>query len=154
MDTEQMTGHQRGHHANRPDLAGEHKAGDAGQLIFLFIFLAVWIRDSFVMNYTNSLAGGIGWYFRIIPGAIILAISFFLARAGLNIVFGEKREKPEIISKGVFSVVRHPVYLGCILFYLGLICMTLSLASAGLWVLIVIFYWYISRYEEKLLVLS
>lgn len=139
------------HHAGRTDLAGEHKAGDAGQLIFLIIFLSVWILDSFVLEYTTFLADEIAWYFRTIPGVVILAISGYLSWAGMRIVFGEKRENPEVISKGVFTVVRHPIYLGCILFYLGLICMSPSLASAGLWILIILFYWLISRYEEKLL---
>jgi protein-S-isoprenylcysteine O-methyltransferase Ste14 len=148
MNTERSRTH---HHADRPDLAGEHKAGDAGQLVLLIVFLLVWSLDSFLLHYTDFLARSIAWYFRIIPGVMILVISFFLAWAGLNIVFGEKREKPELITKGVFSVVRHPIYLGAILLYLGLICMTFSLASAGLWVLIIVFYWLISRYEEKLL---
>ena len=69
----------------------------------------------------------------------------------MRIVFGEERETPAVISNGVFSVVRHPIYLGCILFYLGMICFTLSLISAGLWIIIIIFYRYISRHEEKLL---
>ena len=29
--------------------------------------------------------------------------------------------------------------------------LTFSLASAGLWILIILFYWFISRYEEKVL---
>ena len=48
-------------------------------------------------------------------------------------------------------MVRHPIYLGAILGYAGMICMTLSLASAAIFILIVAFYVYISRYEEKLL---
>jgi len=151
MNLEKSTHHHRGHHAGREDLAGEHKAGDAGQLIFLLIFLAVWILDSFVLKYTTFLAQGIAWYFMLVPGVIILILSGYLAWAGLGIVFGETREPPVVIKKGVFSIVRHPIYLGSILLYLGMICMTLSLASAVLWIIIVIFYRYISRHEEKLL---
>ena len=151
MNLEKSTSHHHGHHANRPDLAGEHKAGDAGQLILLIIFLAVWILDSFLLNFSTFLADDIAWYFRAIPGVIFLTVSGYLAWAGLRIVFGEKREKPEVITKSVFSIVRHPIYLACILFYLGMICMSLSLVSAGLWILIITFYWYISRHEERLL---
>jgi len=35
--------------------------------------------------------------------------------------------------------------------YLGMILMTLSLFSAAFWVVIIGFYWYISRHEELLL---
>ena len=151
MSPEKPAGHQRGHHANRPDLAGEHKAGDAGQLILFIVFLIVWGLDSFVLKISTFLANDIAWYFRAVPGIIILAISGYLAWAGLRIVFGEKREKPEIIDRGVFTIVRHPIYLGCILFYMGMIIMSLSLISTGLWIIIIIFYWYISRHEENLL---
>ena len=87
----------------------------------------------------------------MIIGFPILIISGILAKYGLGIVFGEVRDKPEIIEKGVFKIVRHPIYLGSILLYLGLTILTCSIASAVLWILIVIFYYYISKYEEKLL---
>ena len=40
---------------NRDDLIGEHKVGDAGQLILACLFLAVWIADSFFFKYTTFL---------------------------------------------------------------------------------------------------
>ena len=55
MNPDKSTSHHRGHHADREDLAGEHKAGDAGQLIFLFVFLIVWVLDSFVLKYSTFL---------------------------------------------------------------------------------------------------
>jgi protein-S-isoprenylcysteine O-methyltransferase Ste14 len=151
MNPEKSNHYHWGMHADREDLAGEHKAGDAGQVILGIVFLIVWILDSFVLKYTTIPAGNIAWYFRFIPGIILLIISGYLARAGLRIVFGEKRETPGVITEGVFSIVRHPIYLGCILFYPGLICFTLSLSSVAVWILIILFYWFISRHEEKLL---
>jgi len=151
MKIEESTHHHRGSHAGREDLAGEYKYGDAGQLIFMIIFLAVWILDSFVFNWSTFLTENVTWYIITIPGLLILIISGLMARSGLKMVFGEKRETPHVITKGVFSIVRHPVYLAAILLYLGLIVLTLSLISAGIWIMIIIFYWAISRFEEKLL---
>jgi protein-S-isoprenylcysteine O-methyltransferase Ste14 len=71
--------------------------------------------------------------------------------SGVKIVFGEIRETPRVITEGVFSFVRHPVYLGSILAFLGLIVMTLSLLSVIIWLIGIIFYYRISRYEERLL---
>jgi protein-S-isoprenylcysteine O-methyltransferase Ste14 len=76
----------------------------------------------------------------------------FFVREGMRIVFGEKREKPAVIIKGVFGQMRHPLYLGSILFYVGLWSFTLSLFSALLIVIIIVFYHFIARHEEKLLV--
>ena len=139
-------------HENRDDLAGEHRFGDAGQLILLITFLAVWVLDSFIFRYSIFVVQYISSYIRIITGVALLIMSLFLVREGMRIVFGEKREKPAVITEGVFGRMRHPLYLGSILFYVGLWSFTLSLFSALLIVIIVGFYHFIARYEEKLLV--
>ncbi len=87
----------------------------------------------------------------MILGLPILLASGLLAKKGLGIIFGEVREKPEIIEKDIFKIVRHPIYLGSILLYLGLTILTCSIASAVVWIIIVLFYYYISKYEEELL---
>ena len=138
-------------HSNRKDLIGEHGYGDLGQMLLLIIFLIVWISDSFFLEYSTLSLDAIPNILRLIYGLPILLISGIFAKYGLGIVFGEVREKPEVIEKGVFKIVRHPIYLGSILLYLGLILLTCSIASAILWIIIIIFYFYISKYEEKLL---
>ncbi len=138
-------------HEGREDLIGEHRWGDAGQMILLIVFLILWVVDSFVMHYSTFLTAYIPLYVRLPLGIIILAGAFLLARAGLNVVFGEIREKPTVIKKGVFGVIRHPVYLGAILLYPGLFIATLSVISMANWLLIIMFYHMIARYEESLL---
>jgi protein-S-isoprenylcysteine O-methyltransferase Ste14 len=139
-------------HENRPDLAGEHKFTDAGQIILLLVFLSVWILDSFIFRFSTILADYVRWYFRFIPSLFMLAIGLFISWKGVSIVFGEKRDPPQVITKSVFALVRHPVYFGSILSILGLVIMTLSILSFIIWLMAVIFYYYVSRYEEKLLV--
>jgi protein-S-isoprenylcysteine O-methyltransferase Ste14 len=151
MNIENSTKHHQWGHKNRPDLTGEHKYTDAGQIILIVVFLFVWILDSFVIKYSTFLNNNIKWYFLVIPGVIILAISQYIAVSGVKIVFGEIRETPRVITKGVFSLVRHPVYLGSILAFLGFIVMTLSLLSVIIWLIGIIFYYRVSRYEERLL---
>jgi len=122
-----------------------------GQLILLVIFFVVWITDSFVFKYSTFLIQYVSNYIRVPIALIILVISGLLAWAGLKIVFGEIKEEPQVIITGVFSIVRHPIYLSLILFYLGFILLSLSLLSTLVWFIIIIFYYMISRYEEKLL---
>lgn len=69
----------------------------------------------------------------------------------MKAVFGSQRSEPGLLDSGVFKVVRHPIYTGAILFYLGASLITLSLASALFWLVIIAFYILISRYEERLL---
>lgn len=138
-------------HRNRNDLIGEHRTGDAGQAVFAVIFAVVWIADSFFLNFSTWLNDVVPNIVRAPAGILVLIVAGLFARSGLNTVFNEVREKPEIIRKGVFGIVRHPVYLGEILLYLGMLFISMSLASAGIWILIVLFLHYIARYEEKLL---
>ena len=88
---------------------------------------------------------------RIPIGAALLILAGYLARTGLSIVFGEERAEPGVIRKGAFGVVRHPLYLSELLFYLGFLAMSVSLAAALVWVLAFGFLHYISRHEEELL---
>ena len=138
-------------HHDREDLAGEHKFGDAGQLILLLIFLIVWIGDSFILEYSTFLNNYIPAFVIIIVSALFLITSGYISWRGLKIVFGEKREKPSVIRKGVFNKVRHPIYLGSILLYLGLTITSCSIFSLIISMFIIAFYYYISKYEEKIL---
>jgi len=138
-------------HENREDLVGEHTLGDLGQVVLILIFLIVWIADSLFIHYSTFLSNYVSLWIRIPVAAIILVMAGILARKGLNIVFGEIKEKPAVIRKGVFNLIRHPIYLGAILLYLGLIILTLSVAATVVWIIIMLFYHFISRHEEKLL---
>ena len=141
----------RKHHSGREDLAGEHILGDIGQLILLFIFLIVWIGDSFFLHRTTHLSVVIPPFIKILLVIIILFTSGILAKKGLHVVFGVVREKPVVIQEGVFGTVRHPIYLGCILFYLGLLVLSFSIYATLVWFVIIGFYFFLARHEERLL---
>lgn len=136
----------------REDLTGEHKVGDAGQALLAVLFGAVWIADSFFLEYTTFLNRYVSNWIRTPVGLVVLAVSGIMAASGLSIVFGEERENPCVIKKGVFKVVRHPIYLSEVLAYLGMLVLSLSLAAAVVWLVAVGFLYYISRHEEQLLI--
>jgi len=142
-------GHHRGR--KRKDLTGEHPFGDTGQLILLFVFLIVWIGDSYIMRFSIMATRYVPLGVRIALFILGVGAAGYLAQKGLAIVFGEERERPRVIKKGVFSMVRHPIYLGSLLLYFSCLLLTMSLLSVLVWFIIVAFYVYISRYEEKML---
>lgn len=148
-----MTGRKEEREArkHRDDLIGEYKFGDAGQLILACLFFIIWTADSFFFKYTTYLNQSAPLAVRLPVGIVLLILSAYLARTGMNIVFGEKREKPAVIKKGVFGYVRHPVYLSEVLLYAGLLMMSISLAAVVIWLIGTGFLYYISRYEEKAL---
>lgn len=135
----------------RDDLTGEHGCGDVGQLLFALLFFGVWIADSFFLRYTIQLNEVVPTLVRKPIGVVVLCVSAYCAWSGLRIVFGEVREKPSVIRKGVFGVVRHPIYLSEVLLYLGLFMLTMSLAAGVVCIGASGFLYYLSRHEEKLL---
>lgn len=139
-------------HENRKDLAGEHAFGDIGQIIFLLIFLIAWIIDSFFVEFSIQFSDFAPLYIRIPLAIIVLSIAIYLAKQGLTIVFAEVREEPIVIRKGVFSIVRHPIYLGAILCYFSMLVFSFSLVAAFIWVGVIMFYFYLCKHEEKLLI--
>ena len=129
---------------------GEHPLGDAGQMILFGLFLVIWILDSFILNRSTFLADDIPLAIRLIILGLLLAAAAYLFKSGHVVVSGEQRSTT-VVSSGAFRYVRHPLYLGSILIYLGLTVSTVSLFCLALLIVIVFFYNYIAGYEEKLL---
>ena len=113
-------------HENRPDLAGEHPLGDTLQLIMLIIFTAP-------------------------IGLVLIAFGGWLALYGIQIVFRDLRPEPIMITEGMFSKVRHPIYLGAMLVYLGVLCLTLSFLGAVVFLFVMLVYQWLAKHEEKLM---
>lgn len=139
-------------HKDRPDLTGEHPFGDLGQLIFLIIFLLVWIADIFIFKFNESEFINIPGWIKFPVGISILVLGFYLAKKSMKMVFGTKKDHPEIINNNIYEKVRHPMYLGSLLFYLGVTILMCSFPLLITFMIIFIFYNFIARYEEKLLI--
>jgi protein-S-isoprenylcysteine O-methyltransferase Ste14 len=77
-------------------------------------------------------------------------IAVYLIRSGHVVVSHEQRPSG-VVSTGGFRYVRHPLYLGSIMFYLGLTVSTASLFALVLLAVIFLFYDYLASYEEKLM---
>jgi len=129
---------------------GEHPFGDAGQLILLGVFLIVWIGDSFFLHRSTFLSDYLPLYIRLIILGLTLAAAMYLFRSGHVVVSHEQRPN-SVVATGAFRYVRHPLYLGSILTYLGLAVSTASLFSLALLLGIFVFHNYIAGYEEELL---
>jgi len=135
----------------RDDLTGEHGFGDAGQAICALLFFVVWAGDSFFLRYTTQLNEIVPSVVRKPIGIVILCLSAYCALSGLRIVFSEVRDTPSVIRKGVFGLVRHPIYFSEVLLYLGLFLLHMSLAAGLVGIGAAVFLHYLSRYEERLL---
>ncbi|HUU38843.1 MAG TPA: isoprenylcysteine carboxylmethyltransferase family protein [Candidatus Desulfaltia sp.] len=137
--------------SRRHGCPGEHPYGDRGQIICLFIFLLIWILDSFFFPWTTMLAAAVPLSVRLPLAGIIFALGITLVQTGHRVIsdpsFGDKG----LIKDGAFARLRHPLYGGSLLFYLSLVLSTLSLAAFAAWCAIAVFYNLIAAYEERLL---
>jgi protein-S-isoprenylcysteine O-methyltransferase Ste14 len=139
-------------HSDKRGLAGEHPYTDIGQLVLFAVFLITWVTDSFLFRYSVFFAAHVSCYIRIPVGIAILVASALLALSAHKAVFVRPGREPGVISKGAFSFVRHPMYLGSWLFSAGLVIMTFSVSSAAVSMLMFLFYYLVASYEELLLV--
>jgi len=105
-------------HQHRDNLAGEYRFSDIGQLILYCFFMAVWLSDMF-LKYSNFLNAHIPSAIRLPIGFLLLIIAGYMAGSGLMIVFNKKAQTRGVIRNGVFSLVRHPIYLSEIIMYFG-----------------------------------
>ena len=142
----------RKNYEKRVDLAGGHTCGNLGQLILFIVFIVGIILDLVFLRVGQSFVEPVPLFLRIIVALPVLIISGYLVQSGLKIVFREERSKLVVIRTDIFSLVRHPIYLGSMLLYLGFIILSMSVIAFGIWIIIIVFYVYISRYEENILI--
>jgi len=133
------------------DLAGEHAFTDIGQLVLLAVFMAVWTTDSFVFRFSGFLSAHVPAFIRWPAGLALVATSALIAVAAHRRIFGDTAGRSGVVADGVYAIVRHPMYLGSWLCFLGLTLTTLSLAATGVLLVMLAFYLFVSRHEEKLL---
>jgi protein-S-isoprenylcysteine O-methyltransferase Ste14 len=136
---------------SRDNLAGEHALTDIGQLVLLVVFLFVWIVDSFVIRL-SVLSAYVPLYIRVPFVLASVVAGVLLVRPSHRAIFGTATQRPQIVTRGVYQIVRHPMYLGSILFFLAFLVSTLSIMSAAIWIIIIGFYLYVARHEERLLI--
>ena len=136
------------HQHNGESSSSEHAFADFGQIVLLIVFFVVWIADSFIFRFSMALATIITVNVRLPIGGMLIAASCLLALPAHNAVFGTPHERAPVITSGVYRIVRHPMYFGSWLFFLGIAVTTLSIASLAVAVLAFLFYFHLSRHEE------
>jgi len=130
---------------------GEHPWGDIGQIAALGVFLVFWGWDSFIGRISTFPARVFPLWVRLAIGTILIALAIFLALKGHRVVSVEIRRRGILLKTGAFARVRHPLYLGSLLFYTALVVLTASIVGLAILMAIFAFYNKIASFEETLL---
>ena len=133
-------------------LGSEHPHCDSIQLLMLILFFSVWGMDnlsSFTFGVSTVLIDSSSLPIRLFPAVFSFIVGVYLIVKSHEVIFGEKGGKPELIDSGVYSLVRHPMYLGVLVFCLAFFFVIPSLLSLLVWVIFFITYDKMVTYEEK-----
>ena len=139
----------------RHGLGSEHPLCDRVQLFMFFFFLVMWGLDSvgFFMFGYSTIVFQILAFPLVLAGTILsLALSFYLVSKPHKAVLEQVQNPPQLVDSGVYAWVRHPMYLGTLLFCLAFIFISVSLVSIGIWIAFLVFYDRMATYEEKSLI--
>ncbi len=137
---------------NRVMLGSEHPLCDKIQSVILILFLAAWSLDtlSYLLFRVSTILAGLNSFpLLLFPALASWGLGIYLASKSHGAVLPETAGQPRLIESGVYSWVRHPMYLGTLLFCLGFFFAMVSLLSLGILVVFFVFYDRMATYEEK-----
>lgn len=135
-------------HESRPDLAGEHPMGDFYQFIAMVAFILAIAVDYLFFHLGPQINDHVNFWVRLSLGGLVAIFGGWLALYGIHIVFSEYFEQPRMVTWHMFSVVRHPVYLGAMLVYVGVLVFTMSPLGLAIFIGVFLLYDWLARDEE------
>ena len=139
----------------RHGLGSEHPLCDRIQLIILVLFFVLWGLDFLnfsIFWYSTVIFQALNFPFLFTITLLLWALSLYLISTSHKAALKQVKDPPKLVDSGVYSWIRHPMYLGTLLFCLSFLFISFSLMSFGLWIIFFIFYDRMATYEERNLI--
>jgi protein-S-isoprenylcysteine O-methyltransferase Ste14 len=139
----------------RHGLGSEHPLCDRIQLATIAVFFVTWGLDSlshFIFGFSTVVLDAVSFPPLLLGTTVFLCIGSYLVSKSHKAVFDEGQASLKLVDSGVYAVVRHPMYLGTLLFCLSFLFLIFSLVSIGIWIAFFIFYDRMATYEERSLI--
>ncbi len=137
---------------NRVGLGSEHPLCDSIQLIMLVSFFLAWGVDSlshFIFGISTIFVEFTSFSPLLLPAILSLISGIYFVLKSHDAIFGITSNQYQLIDSGVYSLVRHPMYLGTLLFCLGFFLAIPSIISLVVLIVFFLFYDKMATYEEN-----
>ncbi len=118
----------------------------------MLLYLVVWGIDTFshfLFGISTVVVHLISFPPLIIPAILAFGYGYHFGKKSHDVVFDKTIKEAKLIDSGVFARVRHPMYFGMLLFFLGFFLISLSLASLVIWTAFFVFLDRMAAYEER-----
>ena len=139
----------------RHGLGSEHPLCDRVQLFMLVLFFGVWgidLLSFFLFEYSTVVFHALSFSLLLVGTILFIGFSTFLVSKSHKAALEQVHDPPELVDSGVYGWVRHPLYLGILLFCLAFLFVGVSLVSVAIWIAFFIFYDRMATYEERSLI--
>ncbi|WP_010177177.1 methyltransferase family protein [Aquimarina agarilytica] len=121
---------------------------------YLFVFIQAILFLLFSLNYTllspkvtNISAYKVIGNLIVIAGVVVCLISFVQLNTNLS-PFPSPKNNSNLIQKGIYKWIRHPIYTGILFITLGLAVINFSIYKLFISFLLFVLFYYKSKYEE------
>jgi len=132
-------------------LGAEHPLWDRIQIVLIGSFIVVMLLDNVTVlsfGYPSIFNRVSAYPILLLPAGFLIAFGVYLVKSSHDAVFAPNA-KPEFHDSGVYSLVRHPMYLGGLMVLFGFLCVKFSLIAFSIWVVYFVLCDWMTTYEEK-----
>jgi len=136
----------------RHGLGSEHPLCDKIQPLMLILFFTVWGIDTaclFIFGYSAVIFTALAFPALFAGTIVFLGLSFHLVSKSHKAVLEQAEASPKLVDSGVYAWIRHPMYLGTLLFCFAFLLIGFSIVSFAVWIAFFIFYDRMATYEEN-----
>jgi len=120
-------------------------------ILIIAFFLSVYYDNSFSVGYSSILERVSAYPILLLPAALFLGAGVYLVLKSHSLVIAHEGA-PKFVDSGVYSVVRHPMYLGALMILLGVLFLKFSLLALAIALVYLVLSSWMASYEERDLV--
>ena len=115
------------------------------------VFFIVWFLDSNIFHISTFLNSFIPFIIRLILFIVIFAIAIIFILLSHRALFKSHQPPDTLITSGILSYIRNPMYFGILLIYIAFILLSVSLISVALFIVVFLIYNWMVNFEESIL---